>query len=174
MPGSNIFNMNILELSAKAQRFYEGTRSRTLTSGYDRNILIREDYENALFVDSRYAPKPGDNIFRCRTINQQTIIELVQQIPILPNLEMVALQGKFTQDQWKIILNAMNGIIHTPEIDPRDKIAGEIDDQAKGKDPVLGQKILRLNKTEGYALLQAVQTFWNGRYQLNEFINKYL
>lgn len=159
---------HILSLGAKAQQFYESTRSRSLVNGYERNVLVREDYENALFVDSRYIPQPGDTIFRCRTANQQTIIELAQSIPVSTDLVTIAVKGKFKEEEWKAILNAMNGVLHTPELDPRDEIAGEVES------PDLEKKILALSKTDGYALLQVVQTFWNGRYQLNEFLAKYL
>jgi len=159
---------HILSLSAKAQQFYENTRSRGMVSGYERNVLVREDYENCLFVDSKYIPQPGDTIFRCRTMNQSTIIELAQSIPTLPDLEIIAMKGKFTEQEWKTILDSMNGLMHSPEIDPRDEIAGEVEN------PELEKKIQALGKTEGYALLKAVQAFWNGRYQLNEFIARYL
>ena len=71
--------MNILELSKKAQNFYESTRTKTLFSGYEKNVLVREDAENCLFVNSEYVSQPGDIIFRCRTINQNTVIDLKSQ-----------------------------------------------------------------------------------------------
>ena len=71
-----IMQKNMLKLSKKAQNFYENTRSKTLVSGYERNILVREDAENCLFVKSDYDRQKDDVIFRCQTINQNTIIEL--------------------------------------------------------------------------------------------------
>lgn len=141
-----------------------------MVSGYDRNILVREDYENCLFVDAKYTPQPGDVIFRCRTINQQTIIELAQQIPALPELETIGLRGAFTKEEWPIMLNATNGLLHIPEIDPRDEIAGEVEDE----NPELGRKIRSLSKTDGYALLNATQVFWNNMTPIAEFYRRFL
>jgi len=70
------FMTHPLELAEKAKKYYEEGRSRTLYSGYERNVLTRADCEQCIFVDSTYKPEPGDVIFRCRTINQATVIEL--------------------------------------------------------------------------------------------------
>ena len=76
LQGRSKNKMEILKLSEKAQTFYESTRSKNLVSGYEKNVLTRVDQSNCLFVDSGYKPCPGDVIFRCRTINQNTVIDL--------------------------------------------------------------------------------------------------
>lgn len=68
---------SVLKLAEKAQAFYEQGRSRTLVSGYERNVLVREDVQNAaLFVTANYEPQQGDVIFRCQTVNRETVITL--------------------------------------------------------------------------------------------------
>ena len=67
---------NVLALSAKAQEYYEKTRGKMMISGYERNVLVREDFENCLFVNSDYELMPGDYVFRLKTVNRSTIIEL--------------------------------------------------------------------------------------------------
>lgn len=52
-----------------------------MISGYERNVLVRDDFDNCLFVTSEYKLQPGDNIFRCQTINKQTVISLKISIP---------------------------------------------------------------------------------------------
>jgi hypothetical protein len=74
--GMGNFMTHPLELAEKAKKYYEEGRSRSVYSGYERNVLIRADYEQCIFVDSTYEPQPGDVIFRCKTINQSTVIEL--------------------------------------------------------------------------------------------------
>jgi hypothetical protein len=69
--------MNILKLSKVAQDYYESTRGKTLYSGYEKNILT--DGERCLFVKSDYEPAAGEVIFRCRTINQNTVIDLYKK-----------------------------------------------------------------------------------------------
>lgn len=162
----------ILNLSLKAQNFYENSRVKSISSGYERNVLVREDAENCLFVDSNYDLQPGDFIFRCKTINYATSIGLSKCLPVLPDvpgLMEIALKGKFSKEEWKIVLDIMNGYLHSPELDPREAISAELDDH-----PDVSKKIKSLDKTDGYALLWAISTFWDGRYQLHEFIEQYL
>jgi len=160
--------MNILELSAKAQKFYETGRSRTLVSGYERNVLVRPEFENGLFVDVNYHPKPGDYIFRCSTINQQTVISLKTAIPMADKIEIIALKGKFTQQEWLHMLERMNGILYTPELEPRNYIAGEMDE------PVLEEKIMAMTITNGTILLREIQRFWQNHLSVEPFVNQYL
>lgn len=160
--------MHILSLSAKAQTFYESGRSRTMISGYERNVLVRDDFDNCLFVDSDYRPQPGDNIFRCQTINQQTVISLKISIPKQPDLAEIALKGKFTHDQWLAMLKATNGLLFSTVIDPRDEITGEVDT------PDLQHAIQSLTKAEGQILAQQIQLFWATTPPTNEFITKFL
>lgn len=160
--------MSILFLSAKAQTFYESGRSRTMISGYERNVLVRDDFDNCLFVDSDYRPQPGDNIFRCQTINQQTVISLKISIPKQPDLAEIALKGKFTRDQWVAMLKGTNGLLFTTVIDPRDEITGEMDN------PELQHAIQNLNKTEGQILAQQIQLFWATTPPIEAFIAKFI
>ena len=71
--------MSILELSQKAQLFYEQSRKKRLYTGYEKNVLVRPDFENCLFVDAKYEPQPGDVIFRCKNMNGNTVIDLKLQ-----------------------------------------------------------------------------------------------
>jgi hypothetical protein len=64
-----------LKLAEKAKKYYEEGRARNIYSGYERNVLVRVDHEQCIFVDSTYELQPGDVIFRCKTINQATVIE---------------------------------------------------------------------------------------------------
>jgi|GEM_PF-5080147 len=159
--------MNILELSKKAQQFYENTRSKSLYSGYEKNVLVREDYSNCLFVDAGYEPQPGDIIFRLRSINGKTAIDLKTQVPAEPSLEDLAIKGKFTREEWAEMLDGMNGVIHTPGMDPRT----EINDGVKTRR--LKHKIDILNPVEGEILLREIQRFWNNNLNTDEFIDRY-
>lgn len=159
--------MNILELSAKAQRFYKNARSKTLNSGYEKNVLVREDYENCLFVDSSYELQPGDTIFRFRTLNGNTVIDLKKQVPEQPSLEDLALKGKFTRDEWIEMLDKTNGLIFTPEIDARSQISDEVENKR------LEHKILILDPVEGEFLKREIQRFWNNNLNTDEFVNHY-
>lgn len=160
--------MSILSLSAKAQKFYESTRTKTLYSGYDKNVLVRNDHDNCLFVDSNYLPVPGDTIFRLRTVNQQTVIDLKTHVPDEKPLEEIALKGKFSQNEWATMLKAMNGIITTPEIDPRQEIAGEVDN------PVLEEKIMALTLTDAHILLREIKNFWNQNKPTQEIFDRFV
>jgi hypothetical protein len=159
--------MNILELSKKAQSFYENTRSKSLYSGYEKNVLVREDYNNCLFVDSNYEPQPGDTIFRLRSINGKTAIDLTTQVPEAPSLEDLAIKGKFTRDEWLEMLDKTNGLIFSPEIDPRSQISEEVENKR------LEHKILILNPVEGEFLKREIQRFWNNNLNTDEFIEHY-
>ena len=159
--------MNILELSKKAQSFYENTRSKSLYSGYEKNVLVREDYNNCLFVDTNYQPQPGDTIFRLRSINGKTAIDLKTQVPAEPSLEELALKGKFTREEWLVMLDKMNGVLHTPEIEARSAIAAEVEN------PEIEQKISLLSPVEGKILLREIQRFWNNNLNTDEFIEQY-
>lgn len=157
----------ILELSAKAQKFYENGRSRTLVSGYERNVLTRLESENCLFVDANYIVQPGDTVFRCKTINTQTIIELKIAVPETDPIEKICLNGRFSPDQWRTMLNAMNGVQRTPEIDPRDEISGEIEN------PELIKKIKKMGKCEGEILIREIEKFWNNRIDFDDFVSQF-
>lgn len=158
---------SILNLSAKAQEFYEKGRSRTLVSGYERNVLTRTDSENCLFVDANYILQPGDVIFRCQTINQQTVISLKTAAPEAESLEKTCLKGRFTSEEWRTMLNNMNGVQRTLEIDPRDEISGEIEDME------LVKKIKEMGKCEGEILFREIEKFWNNRIDFDDFVSQF-
>lgn len=151
-PRAGAKNMNILELSERARNFYENTRSRNLYSGYDKNVLTREDFESCLFVDSNYKPQPGDYLFRLATINGQTKIDLKEHVPAM-YLPAIALKGKFNATEWETILRTINGIsINLQE--PGPGIAEEIED------PELSEKIRSLSRTETALLYSVILEFW--------------
>lgn len=65
---------DILQLSGVAQAYYESLRSNTLVSGGERYVLT--DGKNCLFVPPSYPIAPGQAMFRCRTRQGGTEIEL--------------------------------------------------------------------------------------------------
>lgn len=153
--------MNILKLTQKAREYYDACKSKSLYSGYEKNILVRPDSEEAVFVDANYTPRPGDFIFRAKSMNTNTVIDLKTQVP---SLEEQALKGKFTREEWMEILNRLtlflakqrwqNGILYVPEIPAREHIAGEM------TDPAIEEKIMKLTDYEAKMLLSAIQIFW--------------
>lgn len=167
---------HVLNMSAKALQFYEKGRGRGIYSGYERNVLVRPDYPEALFVNSDYVPQPGDYIFRCDTMNQASRISLKTYIQPSKPLDEIALQGKFTKDEWMHILKAMNGVLSTPELDPREEIAGEVEDEVEisPERDALVSKIRGLDKLTGHLLLQVITEYWNAEIELNQFIERFL
>lgn len=160
--------MHVLELTSKAKAYYESIRPKTMVSGYEKNILVSENYPEALDVDGNYQPEPGDHIFRCQTINSQTSIKIKTAIPNGPKMEEIALKGKFTQEEWQIMLKAMNGIMPVPEIDPRTEIATEIEDES------LAFKIESLSLLEGHVLINEIVRFWHTTPKTTDFIKRFL
>lgn len=144
--------MNILKLSQRARNYYDACRSKTLVSGYEKNVLVRIDSPEVLFVDANYELQPGDYIFRVKTLNLNTVVDLKTRIP---SVEEQALKGKFTREEWIEMLDRMNGILHTPGIPPREEIAGEI------TTPALEEKVRGLSDYEARMLLFAIRMFWN-------------
>lgn len=157
--------MSILRLSAKAQAFYEASRGRSLYSGYEKNVLVRDDSENCLFVDASYIPQPGDTIFRCRTINQNTAIDLKTQVPA--DASTFALKGKFTTKEWIAMLRATRGIMRTPELDPKELLG-------KLTNVELKEKIEALTLGESEALLGEIERFWQNDIHFTVFLSKVL
>ena len=163
--------MQILQLSAKAQQFYEQGRPRNMISGYERNVLTRHDFDNCLFVDAEYTPQPGDTIFRCKTINQKTIISLKTSIPESENLVEISLKGKFTREEWLAMLEVTNGLIFSPELDPRQNLAGELDDDYERE---LIEKIEQMSVMEAKMLLREISLFWLYAPPADEFIARFI
>lgn len=156
--------MSILRLSAKAQAFYEASRSKYLYSGYEKNVLVRDDSDGCLFVDANYVPQPGDTIFRCRTINQNTAIDLKTQVSA--DASTFALKGRFTTKEWIAMLGAMNGIMRTPELDPYKELLGELTNVE------LKEKIEALTLGVREALLRELERFWGYEIPFPVFLNK--
>ena len=159
--------MSILKLSAKAQAFYEASRGRSLYSGYEKNVLVRDDSDSCLFVDATYSPQPGDTIFRCRTINQNTAIDLKTQVPA--DASTFALKGRFTTKEWIAMLGAMNGVMRTIGIAPHEELAGNILNNA-----ALSNKIKALTSEEGESLMAEIERFWQDEIPFTVFLNKVL
>lgn len=157
---------HVLELSRKAQDFYENAKTKNLHSGYEKNVLVRADQPNCVFVKADYIPQPGDVIFRCQTINQNTRIDLHKIAPG-DDLRKIALKNIFTRGEWEEILNNMNNVILTPELDPRDEIAEELEGD-------LAKKIRSLCKTDGFILLWEIERFWNDRLNFGDFVKNYV
>jgi hypothetical protein len=155
--------MNILQLSERAVKFYEASRPRNLYSGYEKNVLVRNDSESCLFVDARYMPATGDVIFRVSTINQATKIDLKYSAP-----EESPLRGKFSREEWIEMIDKMNGVLASSEIDPREEVAGELENDE------LAAKVRELSKQEGEALLTSIAGFWDNEKALENFIAKVL
>lgn len=141
---------NILNLTEKARNFYESTCSKTLVSGYEKNVLVREDNDNCLFVNSDYELQDGDVLFRCKTINQNIVIDLYKTY-VSPFSKL------FTEIEWKEILNSMNGIMVIPDVDVREQIAGEVE----GTNPEAAKKISALSLKDGEQLNELIKMFWD-------------
>lgn len=159
--------MSILNLSAKAQAFYEASRGRSLVSGYEKNVLVRDDSDSCLFVDATYNPQPGDTIFRCRTINQNTAIDLKTQVPA--DASSFALKGRFTTKEWIAMLGAMNGVTRVVGIAPRDELAWNIPNN-----DALSNKIKALTLEEGEVLMSEVERFWQEETPFTTLLNRVL
>jgi hypothetical protein len=160
--------MHVLELTKKAKAYYESIRPKTMVSGFEKNILVSETHPEAVDVDSNYQAEPGDHIFRCRTINSNTSISLKLSIPNGPKMEEIALKGKFTEDEWQTMLKAMNGIIPSPEIDPRTELSAEMESYK------LSRKIEELTLLEGHVLLNEIIRFWHTTPNTRDFIRQYI
>lgn len=159
--------MSILKLSAKAQAFYEASRSKSLYSGFEKNVLVRDDSDSCLFVDANYAPQPGDTIFRCRTINQNTAIDLKTQVPAYAST--FALKGRFTTREWIDMLGAINGVMRTIGIAPREELAGNIPDN-----DALSNKIKALTSEEGESLMAEIERFWQNDISFTTLLKRVL
>ena len=53
--------MDVLQLSAVAQAYYEGLRATSLAQGWDKYVAT--DGKQCLFVHSSYEPKEGEAVF---------------------------------------------------------------------------------------------------------------
>lgn len=143
-------NDSILDLTYMVRNFYENSCSKTLVSGYEKNVLARFDSQSCLFVNSEYELQEGDVIFRCKTINRNTVIDLYKTY-------VSPLSKLFTEDEWKEILYSMNGIMVIPEVDVRDQIAGEVE----GTIPEAAKKISALSLKDGEQLNELIKKFWD-------------
>lgn len=162
---------HVLEMSKLAQEFYEKGRSRSLVSGYERNVLVRPDFNNALFVDANYNLQPGDYVFRCQTINQQTVISLKSAIPQHENLAEIALKGIFTHVEWLAMIEVTNGLLFSPEIDPRQQLAGELDDDFERG---LIEKIEALPLVSAKMLMREISDMWVNNIPVETFIERFI
>lgn len=142
-----------------------------MISGYERNVLARADFDNCLFVDAEYNPQPGDHLFRCKTINQQTVISLKVSIPAEENLAEIALKGKFTREEWLAMIEVTNGLMFTPDIDPRQELAGELDDDFERE---LIDKIEAMPLIEAKLLLREISDLWVNDHPVEDFIQRFI
>lgn len=69
--------MTILELSKKAQDYYNGLRALTCASGWEKYVLTNG--ETCMFVDSNYEPQAGEVVFYLQTRMRNTMCELHKQ-----------------------------------------------------------------------------------------------
>ena len=71
---TSIKNTPILQLSKTAKAYYESTWPKNFYSGYEKYVLT--DGKETTFVRNDYVPGPGEAVFYCKAINQNTIIQL--------------------------------------------------------------------------------------------------
>lgn len=143
-------SLGILDITYMVRNFYENSCSKTLVSGYEKNVLARLDSQTCLFVNSEYELQEGDIIFRCKTINRNTVIDLYKTY-VSPFSKL------FTENEWKEILNSMNGIMVIPDVDVREQIAGEVE----GTNPEAAKKISALSLKDGEQLNELIKMFWD-------------
>lgn len=159
---------NILILSKMALEYYESGRSKTLVSGYERNVLTNQDHEECLFVNSDYIAQPGDVIFRCSTVNQQSRIELKEERTRELGIGIFALKGKFTSEEWIYMLDKLNGVMRPYDIPGKKILEIEFDNTE------IYEKISKLNDLEGEILLREIEGFWSKRQNTDAFIAQFL
>lgn len=139
--------MNTLKLGEIALDYYDSLKPRNVYSGFEKNILIREDSNVCIFVTSDYVPQEGDVIFRCQIRNGKTDIQLYRN-------KTVRLLSK---EEWQLLLNSMNGIIIQEEMDVRQGLSFEVEDT----DPELAKKIRSLSIDEAKRIYSDVKKFWD-------------
>jgi hypothetical protein len=69
--------LNILQLSAIAQDYYENLRSRSMLHGWDKYVAT--DGEHCMFVHSDYEPRRNEAVFFLTTRNKFTSVQLHKQ-----------------------------------------------------------------------------------------------
>lgn len=160
------YYMNILELSKKAQEFYESARTKSIISGFEKNVLARADYDNCLFVKADYVPVMGDCIFKCRTINSATVIDLYVNGLADFDLRKIAFAGLFLNSEWKEILNNMNGIIIDFNMDLEAQLIDGLQENT-------ARKIVSLSRIEIYMLIFEIISFWRYHKNFDDFTEFY-
>ena len=68
--------MTELKISERAKEYYEKVRPSNIFTGFEKN-LVTDGYK-FMFVKGDYEIKNGEVIFRVRTLNKNTIIDLVK------------------------------------------------------------------------------------------------
>lgn len=66
--------MNLLQLSAVAQEYYEGLRAPSLAQGWEKYVAT--DGTTCMFVHSDYNPQPDEAVFFISTRNRKTSCQL--------------------------------------------------------------------------------------------------
>lgn len=66
--------MNLLQLSAVAQAYYEGLKAPSLAQGWEKYVATNGT--TCMFVHSDYNPQPGEAVFFLSTRNRQISCQL--------------------------------------------------------------------------------------------------
>lgn len=66
--------MNLLQLSAVAQAYYEGLRAPSLVQGWEKYVVTNGT--TCMFVRSDYEPQPGEAVFFLTVRNKKTSCQL--------------------------------------------------------------------------------------------------
>lgn len=71
--------MNLLELSAVAQSYYDGLRAPSLAQGWEKYVATNG--QTCMFVHATYEPQPGEAVFFLTVRNRKTSCQLYKQAP---------------------------------------------------------------------------------------------
>ena len=66
--------MKLLELSRRAQAYYERLRAPRMAQGWEKYVAT--DGTTCMFVNSSYDPQPGEAVFFLSTRNFNTMCQL--------------------------------------------------------------------------------------------------
>jgi hypothetical protein len=69
--------MTTLQKAQSAIEYYESMRSRSLVSGFEKNVLT--DGYNSIFCKTDHNPGPGEVIFRLETRNGKTACQIYKE-----------------------------------------------------------------------------------------------
>lgn len=69
--------MTTLQKSQSAIEYYESMRSRTIVSGFEKNVLT--DGYTSIFCKTDHTPGPGEAIFRLETRNGKTACQIYKE-----------------------------------------------------------------------------------------------